>query len=648
MGKIFNLVILCACLFSGRTMAQNVVMTWVSPYYVNDAKTVLENSYGDISVKSALTRVGLQFWNIRSDGTVDLMTADNQVSDAGVHWFADWGKQNNIKILLTVVNDGTIETGYPGFDWTLVRQACYGTRGDTLMNNLLAEVDKYNLDGIDLDFEGEDVQGGPFTRDDNIKYSIFVNNLCDSLHARGKLCTIDSYSGNDWGAPRPDWWSSWRDKIDAIHTMGYTSTYWNSPTDLSYQGQQDLAIKEGIEPQKLLPGLPMWVNNWAGSDNNTGTSNKENLNFILNCLQYQTGITLWDIHAPAGLIVGTNIHPWIADTVWRLIKAIHDGQVSDLSHCPANPAPEKLIDDMSNLGINLKGGTWSAFSDNWSRTEADQANSTRVLTPDRSFDMALQYGTYGDVIPGYVYDAATGQELKSIIKTFGKAGANEAEGGFLMNLMPVDRSLDSTAEAWEISKIGVERDLSAYKKMVVCALCTSGKKIRIYLVTKTQLAGYAAGFGSYFTCSGNYEDYELPFASLKPIWGGGPAGFDAAHTLRLTIEYVDPAPPSELILNIAGVAADTSVLGIKHRIPTHAEYNKANQSFYEVRSDGIYFTSAAETTVSLYSLEGRLFFSSSSKREQLIWGSSFSPGIYFVLIQRGNNICSEKVLISKQ
>jgi hypothetical protein len=182
-------------------------------------------------------------------------------------------------------------------------------------------------------------------------------------------------------------------------------------------------------------------------------------------------------------------------------------------------------------------------------------------------------------------------------------------------------------------------------------LCTidsySGKRIRIYLITKAQLAVYAAGYGSYFTCSGNYEDYELPFASLKPIWGNGPAGFDAAHALRLTIEYVDPAPPSELFLNIAGVAADTNVLSFKHYIPTAAENSKTGQPFYQVRSDGIYFNSAEETTIRLYSMEGQLLFGSSFCSEQMKWGSSFPTGIYFLLIQRASQTYGEKIIIVK-
>jgi len=642
MVRLFQLLILFLCLFSGQASAYDV-MTWVSSSYIKESKIVLESSYGGISVKSALSRVGLQFWEISSKSTVSLTNS----TDADVRWFADWGKRNNIGILLTVVNYGLTEHNYNGFDWTLVKSACYGTQGSTMIVNLLAEVDKYDLAGIDLDFEGEDAQGGPFTNDDKIKYAVFVNNLCDSLHVRGKICTIDSYPGNDYGAPKPNWWSSWKGRIDAIHTMGYTSSYWSSPTDISYQGEQNFAINAGIEPQKVLMGMPMWVNNWAGNDNNTGTSNIENLNFIHNCLQYTTGISLWDIHTPVDVINGTNIHPWTSDAVWKLIKAIHDGEVSDITQCPAYPGSGKIIDDMSNIGMNLKGGLWSAFSDNWSRSAADQANSTKVLTSNRSFDMALQYGTYGDIAPGYMPDPLAGMELKSIIKTFSKVGADGAEAGFVMNFLPVDRSLDTTAQAWEIAKVGVERDLSAFKKLVVGAQGTAGKNIHIFLRTKAQLADYAAGYGGYFTCSGKYEDFELPFASLKAIWGSGPLGFDAKHALQLTIEYVDLAPPSELALNIAGVAVDTSVVSIRHLISTQAEQNKPELPFYQLRPDGIYFNSAEKTTVNLYTMEGRLLMNSTFNNDYLNWGSTLLSGVYIVRIQRTKQTFAEKIIISK-
>ncbi len=642
MRKAWQLIFMFGFWYSCNSSGQEV-MTWVSSGFISESKTILADSFGGISVKSAISRVGLQFWNISSKGTVSLSNS----TPADVQWFGDWGKLNNVKILLTAINYGLAEHSYNGFDWTLVRAACYGSRGDTLIGNLLAEVDKYNLDGIDLDFEGEDGQGGPFTQTDNLNYSVFVNKLCDSIHSRGKLCTIDSYPGNLYGAPKPDWWTSWKEKIDAIHTMGYTSTYWNQPTDMSYQAQQNLALKAGIKPGKVLMGLPMWVDKWAGTNNNTGTSNIENLNFILNCLQHQTGIALWDIHTPVDVISGTNIHPWTADTVWRLIKAIHDGRVPDSSRCPALQLSEKIIDNLSNTGVNLKGGLWNAFSDYFSRSAADQANSTKVLSANRSFDLALQYGTYGDIAPGYSIDPTNGPEIKCIVKTISKVGTDAAEGGLTQNFLPVDPSIDPSAQPWEIAKIGVERDLSAYNKLIVGAQCSSGKQIRIFLRSKTQLASYAAGYGDYFNCTGNFKDYELPFASLTPVWGAGPAGFDATHCLQLTVEFVDPSPPNELSLNIAGIGVDTSVLSFKHIIATQSTQNKFTREIYQLRKDGIYFNSSRETSVAIYSIDGRLICSTKFNADHFNWLLGFVAGIYIIRFQRESNVFVEKFIISR-
>jgi hypothetical protein len=322
------------------------------------------------------------------------------------------------------------------------------------------------------------------------------------------------------------------------------------------------------------------------------------------------------------VIAGTNIHPWTADTVWHLIKAIHDGFPPYSAKCPVPETSGKLVDDFSNIGINLKGGSWIAFSDYWSRTSAEQAHSTKVLTPDKTFDLALQYGSYGDITPGYFEDPNTGYGLKSIIKTFSKVGTAAAEGGFTMNFLPVDRSIDTTAQSWEIAKIGVERNLAAYKKLVVGAQCSTGKQIRIFLRTKVQLEAYSAGYGNYFSCTGTYMDYELPFALLQPIWGSSPIGFDASHSLQITIEFVDPAPPNELTLNITGIALDTSVLSFKNIIAT--EYKSARQEnpCYQQRLDGIYFNSTDESNLEIYTMDGKLIQNLSLRTDHFNWGPS--------------------------
>ena len=643
MKHFFISLIIIAC-FVSRPVKAFEVMSWVSPWNIPDSKTVLASSYGGVTVGSTLSRLGLQFWDLYSNGNVSLATSSSNVQAADVTWFANWGKQNNVKIFLCVVNDGSIEHSYNGFDWTLVRSACYGNTADITIRNLLKEVDKYDLAGIDLDFEGEDAQGGPFTNADNINYAIFVNKLADSLHARGKLCTVDTYPAEGYGAPKPSWWGSWKTKIDAIHTMGYTSSYWSCPTAFSYQGQQDFAIKEGVDPQKVLLGMPMWVDNWAGGDNNTGTSNVDNLNYILNCLQYQTGITLWDIHYPVAFIDGTTIHPWTADTVWHLMKAIHDGQAPNAKKCTVINPSGKVIDDMSNHGINLKGGEWSAFSDYWSRTTANQVNSTKVLIPDLSYDMALGTSNYGDITKGYLDVPGKGSYIESTIKTLALSGTDPANGGFIMNFLPVNPSLDTTAQLWDAGKIGVERDLSAYKTLVVGAQCTAGKSIRIYLRTKAELAAYDAPYLETFTCSGNYEDFVLTFANLKPLWGNGPTGFDAVHSLQLTIDYVDPNPPSSINLNIAGVAVDTSVIAL-HNSATSIQnvMPQTNALKYFADKNGIHFSDAMQTEVRLMSMDGKVLCDKTFNSNDESWGMSLSDGIYLLQIIRDRQITNAKI-----
>lgn len=573
-NNLLYLIIISSLSFT--TQAQNDVITWVPTYALASSKKVLQSSFGDVAVKDALTQVGLQFWNIHTSGTVKLI----DVNETDVQWFTTWGKQSNIKILLTVVNFGTQEFGYNGFDWRLVRKACYGTRGDTMIINLLKEVDYYDLDGIDLDFEGESSAGGPFTDEDATQYAVFVNKLCDSLHARNKICTSDSYPFGPWGCPLPSWWSQWK-TIDAIHGMGYTSTYWNATAEKSYQGQQNLAIAAGISPEKYMLGMPMWVDNWSGASNNIGVSNIDNLNYILNCLHHKTGIALWDIHTPETFIAGTTIRPWSSDTVWKLIKAIKTGISTNPLNCPDSTINPKIIDDMRFSGSNIRGGLWTAFSDYYARAAADKENSTKVLTTDKLFDLALQYGSYGEIWPGYEETPEFNNALNAEIQTISLAGTSNANAGFTMHFLPVDLSLDSTAAAWETAKVGVEQDLSAFQKLVVGAQCTAGKKIRIYLQNKSGAKVYAAPYGLTFNCTGNYEDYELPFATLPRLWGTG-SGFDASHCLKLSIDFSDASPPDTVAVSIIGVAVDTSVVGIKniHTSIASSEHNAFSFSIY--------------------------------------------------------------------
>ncbi|MFM7101682.1 MAG: glycosyl hydrolase family 18 protein, partial [Verrucomicrobiota bacterium] len=174
-------LLLLALWVGGRAVALEVI-GWVPPYAVAACQTAVTADFGAYDAKDGLTRVGLQFWVPRTDGT--LKYADHEwykPGDTDVAWWRNWGQANGIKILLTVYNN----TG--SWDWNLARSA-FATQRTTFVNALLAELDRLALDGIDLDLEGIGSLDA-----DRAAFAQFVTELSAQVKARGKILTVDSF-----------------------------------------------------------------------------------------------------------------------------------------------------------------------------------------------------------------------------------------------------------------------------------------------------------------------------------------------------------------------------------------------------------------------------------------------------------------------
>ena len=63
---------------------------------------------------------------------------------------------------------------------------------------------------------------------------------------------------------------------------------------------------------------------------------------------------------------------------------------------------------MAVAGVNLEGGIWIADGDYWSRTVADQVNSSKVWNSAKDYDMANGEGTWGDITRGYASSVLSG------------------------------------------------------------------------------------------------------------------------------------------------------------------------------------------------------------------------------------------------
>jgi len=279
------------------------IMTWVPPYAIEECQAVVEADFGECDAEDALTRVGLQFWIPNSDGTIDYQNLGpwGNPNDADVVWWRDWCAANGIECLLTIYNhDGST------WNWDLATSAFADNRA-TFVAALIAELDRLNLDGIDLDLEGiGDLNG------DRAAFDQFVHDLWVELEGRGKTLTVDSFH-YIWNAPNHDWWSDWLGEVDNIHTMGYDDLYEGGSGYHSYSFQQNAGYAAGYPGTGVLMGMPGWLASW-GVSAGYGTSAQAHVQEVRHMLAEPTGIAIWDLQLGA----------WQNSDLWCEILALRE------------------------------------------------------------------------------------------------------------------------------------------------------------------------------------------------------------------------------------------------------------------------------------------------------------------------------------
>ena len=279
------------------------IMTWVPPYAIEECQAVVEADFGECDAEDALTRVGLQFWIPNSDGTISYQNLGpwGNPNDADVTWWRDWCAANDIECLLTIYNnDGST------WNWDLATSAFADNRA-TFVATLIAELDRLNLDGIDLDLEGiGDLNA------DRAAFDQFVHDLWLELEARGKILTVDSFH-YIWNAPNHDWWSDWLGEVDNIHTMGYDDLYEGGTGYHPYSFQQNAGYAAGYPGTGVLMGMPGWLASW-GVSAGYGTSAQAHVQEVRHMLAEPTGIAIWDLQLGA----------WQDSDLWCEILALRE------------------------------------------------------------------------------------------------------------------------------------------------------------------------------------------------------------------------------------------------------------------------------------------------------------------------------------
>lgn len=286
---------------SSNNSGNRKVITWVPPYSIPESKAMLQKDFGGIGVKDGLTHLALQFWIPSGDRKSAILspTYSYAISDEEIEWFKNWGQANGVKVLLCVYNADV--PGSEGWDWDAATSAFVNNQ-DSFVSSLLSEMNKYGLDGIEVDLEGPGA-------DDTYQsqFLSFMTKLSNELHPQGKELTVATFA-YVWNAPNTNWWPDLMKVVDGITSMGYEIIGRNGADWASYSSQKGFAPN----PNKLMIGMPGTQNSWLNN------SVVEQIDWVIQ--DGETGVAIWDVTLAAS--------GWQTKEVWEMLSQIK-GSVPD-------------------------------------------------------------------------------------------------------------------------------------------------------------------------------------------------------------------------------------------------------------------------------------------------------------------------------
>ncbi|MDY6323967.1 MAG: glycosyl hydrolase family 18 protein [Catonella sp.] len=188
---------------------------------------------------------------VQNDGTLSTLADENYVKT--VH---DAGMQ-----IWPLVNDFDKNVDFAGIFASRVKR-------NGLILNIMYFINKYDLDGINIDFEN-------ITSEDSADYTEFIRELSVSMRKAGKTLSVDTYVPTEYTAYYD------RTEIgtvaDFLIIMAYDEHYSGSSTPGSVSSVS--WVKNGIDStlelipeEKMIVGLPFYTRIWRTAPDGTLTS----------------------------------------------------------------------------------------------------------------------------------------------------------------------------------------------------------------------------------------------------------------------------------------------------------------------------------------------------------------------------------------
>lgn len=338
------------------------VLSWIAPYAVNQSVEKLRQE----KVLNGLSHIALQFWVPQGSSVVKgKYEAEGQFNDDKIREIRDIARAKGVKTLLCVYN------GENGWDWNLAVTAMNSK--EAFAQSLIDEMNRLDLDGIEIDLEGPNVGG------DGTVLIEFIRTLSAKLKPLDKDLTLASFH-SEYHTPGPRHWDALLPLVDGITTMGYAEIGKNGSTNLDasifqakYAQQKALA---SAAPEKFMIGMPSHMGTWQGN------SAQQQVDWVKN--DGVVGIAMWDIQLQAAA--------WNTDLIWETIAEIR-GPLSTTYPITASAGIGGTIDPAGTVQVD------------------SAAAKSFTFTPDEWFiiDDVIVDGVSQGAVPNYTFPKVEGE-----------------------------------------------------------------------------------------------------------------------------------------------------------------------------------------------------------------------------------------------
>lgn len=241
-GRKFTYLLAILCL-SVNSFAQTRVVAYI-PTWINFPGIV---NTADLT---KVTHLNIAFANPNTSGVLTGVSAGN------ITTVVNAAHAKNVKVLISIGGAGASASTYR----TLLANS---TSSSSFVTKLVQYTVDNNLDGIDVDIEGDVLDGSNVT---SSQYQTFVTQLATGLHAKGKIMTsalatwFGNYVSNTAAA-----------QFDFINVMSYDAAIPGTGDGAAQHSSYQFAVDDfnywrntkGVPGSKLTVGMPFYGYGWG-------------------------------------------------------------------------------------------------------------------------------------------------------------------------------------------------------------------------------------------------------------------------------------------------------------------------------------------------------------------------------------------------